>query len=297
MKKLNLYLSRFLIAVMCISFTACSSDDDSSNGGSFNISQLTGSQWKRSFSYVDTDNGSWEKGECLLTFTNSNQAEEVITYQGEGWEWSYEDGDQYKFYSGTYTSFYTFQIKDKILIFNNEEYDDPIQMKISGNKMIGSNGVEYTLVKKGSSADEEKPSSSYSWANMQGVWMESDTYGAYAETIEAYKSQNAISNAYLNNSYDGDFGVPGYQFNASGNIKELYVCTKIWHNDNALILKTIYASDNKTVYWTDIENDTFSDKLIIRGEEIYQDGIARFEIINSKMISEKSSGIVYQKVK
>lgn len=275
---------------------ACGDDND--DDGSFNMSQLVGSQWKRSYSYFDTDDSSKEDGECLLTFTSSGQAEEYISYHGAGWEWSYENGDEYKSYSGTRTDFYTYQVSGtNIILMGDDEFDDPINIAVSGNKMIASNGLEWTLVKVGSDNNVEEPTSSYTWANMQGVWMLSDIYGAYADEIETYQRQNASSNVYLNNSYEGNFGVSGYQFNSTGGIKDLFVCTKIWHNDNAIILKTIYTSDYKTVYWTDIENDNFSDKLVIRGDEIFQNGNVRFEILNPKMILEKSSDTIYEKVK
>lgn len=286
-----------MMLLSCGMFMEACGDDNDDSGDKFDMSQLVGSQWKRTYSYLNTDDGSKEDGECLLTFTTSGQAEEYISYHGAEWKWSYENGDEYKSYSGTNTEFYTYQVTGtNITLMGDEEYDEPINIVVSGNKMTASNGLEWTLAQKGSSSVEE-PTLSYTWTNMQGVWMESNTYGAYAETIETYKRQNASSNIYLNNSYDGDFSVSGYQFNTSGAIKDLFVCTKIWHNDNALILKTINTSDNKTVYWTDIENNSFSDKLTIRGNEIYHKGNVRFEIISPKMILEKSSDTIYEKVK
>ena len=133
----------------------------------------------------------------------------------------------------------------------------------------------------------EEPLSSYTWENMQGVWMESELYGMYASALETYKSQNVSSEVLLNNSYDGDFGVSGYQFSASGGIKNLYVCTKIWHNENALILKTMNTS----------EHDTFTDKMTIRDDKIYHNGKVRFEILSSKIIMETSTETMYEKVK
>lgn len=287
-----------MMLLSCGMFIGACGDDNDDNGDNFNMSQLVGSQWKRTYSYLNTDDGSKEDGECLLTFTTSGQAEEYISYHGAGWEWSYENGDEYKSYSGTNTEFYTYQVTGtNIILKGDEEYDEPINIVVSGNKMIASSDLEWTLVKKGSgNVKDEDSDYSYTWTNMQGVWMENDIYGAHAETIETYKRQNAASSIYLNNKYDGDFGVSGYQFNASGAIKDLYVCTKVWHNDNALILKTINTSDNKTVYWTDIENDSFSDKLTIRKNEIYHKGNVRFKIISPNLIMENDD-TYYVKVK
>lgn len=147
----------------------------------------------------------------------------------------------------------------------------------------------------GTGGSDAGGSDSYTWASIKGVWMESGTYGAHASTIETYKRENMKSAAYLNNLYDGDFYVSGYQFNASGKIRDVDVCTKIWHYENALILKTIYAPD-QTVYWTDINTDGYSDRLTIRGYQIYHDGNARFKIINPTIIQETSSGTYYTKV-
>ena len=301
MKKTNLYNIWLFLALICsTTFIACGDDDDDDNdngSGSFNMSKLVGSEWKRTYSYLNTEDASWEEGECLLTFTTSGQAQELISFRGQEWDWSYEDGDQYKSYSGTRTVFYTYRVSGtKIILQGSEAYDDPINIVVSGNKMVATGDMEWILVKTGS-GNVEEPTSSYTWANMQGVWMESVFYGAYASEIETYKKQNASSNVYLYNSYNEDFGVSGYQFNANGEIKDLYVCTKIWHNDGALILKTINTSDNKIVYWTDIENDSFGDKMIISGNEIYHNGNVRFEIVNSKMIRDSDSGTLYEKVK
>lgn len=293
-KKLGFISIMMLLA--CGMFMGACGDDNDDDGG-FNMSQLVGSQWKRTYSYLNTEDASKEDGECLLTFTSSGQAEEYISYHGAGWEWSYENGDVYKPYSGTRTNFYTYQVSGTNIILKGEdEFDDPINIVVSGNKLIASSGLEWTLAKAGNENNVEEPTSSYNWTNMQGVWMESIPYGDCAASIETYKRQNASSNIYLFNNYYGDFGVSGYQFNSAGEIKDLYVCTKIWHNDNAIILKTIYTSDNKTVYWTDIENDNFSDRLIIRGDEIYQDGNVRFKIINPKLILENDD-TYYEKVK
>lgn len=294
MKKRYLYVLCLLMVVSGVSFVACSEDDED-DSESFDMSKLVGSEWKRTYSYFNTDDASGEEGECLLTFTSSAQAQEYISYHGK--EWSGEDGDRYQSYSGSTTIFYTYQVTGtKISLQGEEEYDEPIYAVVSGNKMVASNDLEWTLVKAGS-GNVEEPLSSYTWENMQGVWMESELYGMYASALETYKSQNVSSEVLLNNSYDGDFGVSGYQFNASGGIKNLYVCTKIWHNENALILKTMNTSDRKTVYWTDIEHDTFTDKMTIRDDKIYHNGKVRFEILSSKIIMETSTETMYEKVK
>ena len=294
MKKRYLYVLCLLMVVSGVSFVACSEDDED-DSESFDMSKLVGSEWKRTYSYFNTDDASGEEGECLLTFTSSAQAQEYISYHGK--EWSGEDGDRYQSYSGSTTIFYTYQVTaTKISLQGEEEYDEPIYAVVSGNKMVASNDLEWTLVKAGT-GNVEEPLSSYTWENMQGVWMQSELYGMYASALETYKSQNVSSGVLLNNSHDGDFGVSGYQFSASGGIKNLYVCTKIWHNENALILKTMNTSDRKTVYWTDIEHDTFTDKMTIRDDKIYHNGKVRFEILSSKIIMETGTETVYEKVK
>lgn len=294
MKKRYLYVLCLLMVVSGVSFVACSEDDED-DSESFDMSKLVGSEWKRTYSYFNTDDASGEEGECLLTFTSSTQAQEYISYHGK--EWSGEDGDRYQSYSGSTTIFYTYQVTGtKISLQGEEEYDEPTYAVVSGNKMVASNDLEWTLVKAGT-GNVEEPLSSYTWENMQGAWMQSELYGMYASALETYKNQNVSSEVLLNNSYDGDFGVSGYQFSASGGIKNLYVCTKIWHNENALILKIMNTSDRKTVYWTDIEHDTFTDKMTIRDDKIYHNGKVRFEILSSKIIMETSTETMYEKVK
>lgn len=290
-KKTWSIFSMVVLMICSMTIVACGDDDDE-NGGNFEMSELVGSQWKRTYSYFNNDDFSKEDGECLLTFTTSGQAEEFISYHGADWQWSYENGDEYKSYSGTNTVFYTYQVTGtNITLQGDGEYDEPIKIVVSGNKLIASNNdLQWTLVKKGSGNVEEEQDS-YTWSNIQGVWMEDIAYGAYAATFETYIRQNMPSSVYL----DDDFYVSGYQFNASGQIRDVDLCTKIWSYENALILKTINARD-RTVYWTDINSHGFSDRLTIRGNEIYHNGNVRFKIINPTIIQEISTETIYVKV-
>lgn len=298
MEKIKLW-TMCCLSIIGLLLSSCSSSDDNDgkDDGGFNISQLVGSEWQRNYYNINDD--GWEKGDCLLTFISGNQVSEEITYHGEGIFWNPEsDEDEYKSYSGTNTSFYSYRMNGTTLVFT-DEYGGNFNVTISGNKMRSSNGDEWTLTKAGTGSGDDKSESggsttTYSWSNMQGVWMKS-TYEAYLSTINTYISQNATSDVFLNNHYDGDFGVSGYQFNSSGAMKDIYASTRTWHNDDALIFKTIYTSDNKTVYWTDIENDSYSDRLTISGDKIYYNGNVRFEIFDSTKMFEGET--LYVKVK
>lgn len=281
--------------MLCLGLSSCSSDDE--NGGSISMSQLVGSEWKRSYTWVDMDNGAWEEGEGVLKFTSSSRAEEEVKYHGEDWKYNYDlDCEEYKPYSGTSFSFYTYQVSDGKIILRDEEYGNTITATLSGNRLTGGDDYQWTLVKAGSGDEGSGDSQdSYSWADMQGVWME-ELYDAYAAEISVYKSQNSSSEVYLNNAYNGNFRVFGIQFNASGSRKELDVQMKAFHNDNALVLQTIYTSDGKTLYWTDVENDSYRGSYIIRGNEIYYNGNVVYNILYPNMITDQANN-VYVKVK
>ena len=150
--------------MLCLGLSSCSSDDE--NGGSISMSQLVGSEWKRSYTWVDMDNGAWEEGEGVLKFTSSSRAEEEVKYHGEDWKYNYDlDCEEYKPYSGTSFSFYTYQVSDGKIILRDEEYGNTITATLSGNRLTGGDDYQWTLVKAGSGDEEGGDSEdSYSWA-------------------------------------------------------------------------------------------------------------------------------------
>lgn len=282
--------------ILSVSLSGCSSDDEDSEP-QVSTTQLVGSQWERSYSWMDSDDLAWEKGKGVLTFTSSSLAEEIVTYNGQGYQYNYDlDFNEYKSYSGKNTIFYTYKVSGNQIILKNEEDGTVITAVLSGNKLKADNSFEWTMVKAGSDNDEEESQdNSYSWANMSGVWMQ-DLYDAYASEIQVYKSQNSTSSVYLNNSYNGNFRVWGMQFNQDGQMREVDVQFKTFHNTGALVFETIYTSDRKTVYWTDVSKDSYGDKYIIRGNEIYLNGKLAFTIYNDKMLIDAYTDNMYVKV-
>lgn len=281
-------------AILCIAMVSCSSDDE--NDEIQNNILLIGSQWERSYYWIDDDDLSWEKGKCVLEFTGSNLAQETVTYNGMGYKYNYDlDLNEFKSYSGTNTNLYTYEVCDNQIILHNESDGATITAVLSGNKLQTSE-YEWTLVKEGDNNGEVNDNTeSYSWTNMQGVWME-DYYEAYADDIQMCKSQNLNSEAYLNNIYNGNFQVFGVQFNKDGQIREVNAQIKAFHNTDALIFETIYTSDGKILYWTDVSGDSYGDNYIIRGDKIYTNGKVAFSIINSNMIVDNAD-CVYVRVK
>ena len=71
---------------------------------------------------------------------------------------------------------------------------------------------------------------------------------------------------------------------------------KAFHNDNALVLQTIYTSDGKTLYWTDVEGDSYRGSYLIRGNEIYYNGNVVYNILYPNMITDQANN-VYVKVR
>lgn len=133
----------------------------------------------------------------------------------------------------------------------------------------------------------------YSWANMQGVWME-DRYEACAAEIAVYKQQNVSSGVYYNN----DFRAHGIQFDGEGHMKELRVEMKAFHNSGALVFETIYAGDGEIVYWTDVEGDDYgSEQYTIEGNNICLYGQERYEIRTPNHFVEPGTRKVYVRVK
>jgi hypothetical protein len=285
--------------IFCLSFCSCSSDEES-NDPVFDMSRIVGSQWERSYSWTSSDDPSWEKGKGSLTFSNSHQAIEEISYSGEGFEYNYNLGIyEFKSYSGSHSVFYTYEVEGNRIVMQNEDTGATFTATLSGNKLV-SEDYEWILVAPGTgSADGDngdKPTGpSYSWENMQGVWMD-DLYDAYSGEILELQKQNMPSGAFLGSYTHGNFRVWGVQFNQSGQMREVDVQFKTFYNTGALVLRTIYASDRKTVYWTDVSKDTFKDKYIIRGNEIYYNGKVAFTIYNPNMI-EDTSGNYYVRVK
>lgn len=283
--------------ILCFGLSACSSDDED-GGKVIGTSQLVGSQWQRSYYWIDQDDLAWEEGQGLLTFTSSSLAEETVTYHGWGYKYNYDlDINEYKSYSGSNIVFYTYEVINDEIILKNEENGTTITAVISGDKLKSDSEYEWTLVEAGSGNDEEDQAhgNSYSWSNMSGVWMQ-DLYDAYAGEIQIYKSKNASSSVYLNNSYNGNFRVWGMQFNQDGQMREVDVQFKTFHNTGALVFETIYTSDRKTVYWTDVSKDSYSDKYIIRGNEIYLNGKLAFTIYNDSILIDANSDDMYVKV-
>ena len=300
MKKIKLLIMnrRLFILMMAICVAvSCSKDEDSLDNLVRN-DELIGSEWKRVSEHLDIDDGSWEKGNHLLTFNNSSEATEVCEYNGKGWEWSYEDGDRFKPYSGTHTSFFSYKIDGKKIILTDVEDGDVKSYTLSGGKLVCED-IEWTLVKKGSGNNATEPDDikKITWNDLHGVWIDRDEYYAMLETTDTYQRQNMSSNVYTRESHDLSFRLDlgGIQFSSTGKERNLWIKPKTWKND--LVIKKIFASDNKTVYWTDIENDSYSSyTLLIRDNKIYKNGVVKYEIANNGDIYDVNNEIFYVKV-
>ena len=135
--------------------------------------------------------------------------------------------------------------------------------------------------------------SAYSWSNIQGVWME-DKYEACAAEIAIYKQQNVSSSVYYNN----DFRVHGIQFDGQGHMKELRVEMKAFHNTGALVFETINTGNGETVYWTDVEGDSYgSEQYTIERNMISLYGQPHYEIYTPNHLIEEGSGQIYVSVR
>lgn len=288
--KINFILG---VIALCVGFVSCSSDDDGDETPSFSMSQIVGSEWKTSYYVVDDGDGSYERGNSTLTFKSSSHAEIVSEYSGKEWIW---DGyDQFKYYSGTRTVFYSYtKSGNNIKLQNKENEYDIIDLTLSGNKLISSSSTTPWTISKVGDGNSNAGDTGYSVSNLQGIWMESDAYNADLSIFAIYEQQNAYSSTYLNNEWYGDFGVEGILIEASGAYKWLYVCCKIWKSN--IVLKTIYAKD-KTVYWTDIENGKYQDnKMIVSGNKVYIGGKETYEIRSAKTLYEIDTNKYFDKV-
>ena len=158
--------------------------------------------------------------------------------------------------------------------------------------LVGSDDYLWTLIKAGEgSGSGSGETTSYSWEQMQGVWMESK-YDECASIISVYKQQQQPSSAY----YNGDFGVYGLQFNSNGQSREVDAQMKAFHNTGAIVLETIYASDGKTVYWTDVSKSSYRKQYSIHGDKIYYNGKEYFQIFDATHIHDLIGGEDYVKV-
>lgn len=286
------YYSMLVAAISLITFVSCSSEDEV---GSFEISQLVGSEWKSSYEWIDTDDLSMESGTEVLVFNSSNQAKRTTEYSGKGWDYNYDLGiEEYKSYSGTRYTFFEYTVSGNTI--HLQATDDSyytIDLVISGNKLIDSSDDRvWDLVKAGDGVEADE-SSTYSWSNMSGFWMLEDTYNVYAAVIEQYKSQNAPSSAYFNNPEYGYFTCWGMHFNSNGQMKKVTMEMRAF--ENTLILDRINASDGK-VYWTNIYTSSYSGiAYTIHGDQIYYNGEPRFEILNSNRIVDIVGNAIYVK--
>lgn len=287
MKKL--YYSMFMAVISLIVFASCSSEDEA---GSFEISQLVGSEWKSSYEWIDTDNLSMESGTEVLVFNSSNQAKRTTEYSGKGWDYNYNLGEEeYKSYSGTRYTFFEYTVSGNTI--HLQATDDSyytIDLVVSGNKLIdNSDDRIWDLVKAGDGVESEE-SSAYSWSNMSGFWMIEDPYTTYAAIIAQYESQNASSSAYLGNPEYGYFNCEGMHFNSDGQKKKVVMEMRAF--ENTLTLDRINASD-QNVYWTNIYTSSYSGiAYTIHGNQIYYGGEPQFNILNSNMITDMN-GTVY----
>lgn len=68
------YYSMLAATLSLLVLAGCSSGDDE---GSFEISQLVGSEWKSSYEWLDPDDLSTESGSEVLVFTSSTRAEKT----------------------------------------------------------------------------------------------------------------------------------------------------------------------------------------------------------------------------
>lgn len=286
MFKWNIILS----ILLCSYLSSCSSNDD--QGGNFDMAQLIGSQWERNYSWIG-DDAAWEEGKGTLTFTSSREAQEIVNYHGEDWRYNYdEDVNELKPYSGTSTIFYSYTVEGNQITLTDQDGGYSITTTLSGNMLVGSDDYLWTLIKAGEGGESGSgETTSYSWEQMQGVWMGSK-YVDCASIIKLYKQQQQPSSAY----YNGDFGVYGLQFNSNGQSREVDAQMKAFHNTGAIVLETIYASDGKTVYWTDISKSSYRKQYSIHGDKIYYNGKEYFQIFDATHIHDLIGGEDYVKV-
>lgn len=296
--KLIYKLSALLyITLLCTTLSGCSSENE--GDGEFKMSQLVGSEWTAEYGWIDEDNGDYEEGTSNLIFTSSSSVTEHTKYHGKHWEYNYNLGiDEYKSYNGESDYFYNYTVSGNDIILDINEFGDKLTLHNSGNKLIEKDGDRiWTLIKAGEDTDnnENNEEESYSWSNMQGIWME-ETYEMYEAIINQYQKQNMSSSKFFNDSEYGNFRVFGIQFNKEGLLREVDVQMKSFKNTGRAVLKTIKTSDGKTIYWTDISRDDyFGNKYIINKNKIYLNGQDIYEIINNKTIKDIVTGDIYVK--
>ncbi len=299
MKQMYKLYTFFCCILLTMITPGCSSEDE--NNSEFKMSQLVGSEWENKYEWMDEDNGDYEKGTSKLTFTSSSAATIHNVYNGKAWKYNYDlDIEEYKSYSGESSAFYSYIVAGDNIILTDQESGSEITLYPSGNKLIDNAGDRiWNLLKAGEDTDtgNNDEESSYSWSTMKGIWME-ESYEAMKAEISVYESQNSRSDVYTNNAYQGNFRVFGMEFDQNGRMRELDFYMRTVYNSGYPLLKTIHTSDNKTVYWTDLDPGSYSNtKYIINGNKIYYNGQEVFEIYNSNNIIDLATNNFYVRAK
>lgn len=290
MKQLISFNGTILFIVCCCLFSLLSCQTEESDN-SIEMSEIVGSQWTSSYEWIE-DNGSMESGNEVLDFISSTQARKTTEYSGRGWEFNYSTGEnEYKSYSGTRYQFYEYSVSGSTILLINVDGGYSSELQISGNKLIDANEDQIWNLSKDGDGVGSGAVTSYTWDEMSGFWMADYPYEMYNEEMNRLERMNAPSSSYFNNPSYGYFRCWGIHFNKSGQQKEIILETRAFANQQTL--RSIYASDRKTVYWTNTYTNSYSGiEYTIWGDTIYYAGEPMYAIKNRNTIVD-NNGTLY----
>lgn len=286
MRHLKDFFIAFFVFSCLLGMTGCSSENGEGETSTIDLTKLVGSEWESSFiSYGDE--GSYTNGNEVMVFNSSYQAKVTGEYHGMEWDYNYSTGeDELKPFHTTGNIFYEYTVSDNIIILNDGEYET--KYKIVGRQLVQIGGDRvWELIKEGDGVEDELHND-YTWENMSGFWMNSDPYVSHRKEIERLERMFSASNAYLRGTY---FHCWGMHFNSLGQRKDIVLETRLFQNEQTLY--KISTSDAKTVYWTNIERNSYTYiKYEIHGNEIYYANTLVYTIIDENTITD-SYGNVY----